>query len=509
MKNVKIALIGCGPHARKIYLPALQALRNRYPIELSIVVELAPLAGSVAAAVSANGFAPETLMVDRFSGNLPEPFAKELTRRVKQHGIGGVIIATEPLVHKAYAQWALEQGLNILIDKPITARADAATSLASASGILEDYEQLLRTYQRLQQATETIFMVNVQRRVHPGFQLVERLLREVGQLTNCPVTSIQSYHCDGQWRLPAEIVTQTYHPYCQGYGKASHSGYHIFDMMYRLYAASGVDDKRPDAMEILSSFVQPNGLIKQLTEADYHALFPSEYDLVQTWSDDELRGMFVNFGEIDLSAIVTLKHGADTIANLSVNLLHNGFSRRTWTIPGADLYKGNGRVKHEHHNLQQGPFQNIQIHSYQASDRHEDASVNQDGLGGNNHFNIHVYRNPIVASGRPALSVYNSADILAEMGSDRGSLLTSDFSKYRLVEQFVGYLAGTTPKSSLVSPIEDHIVPTQIMSGIYRSHVLRSRLQDCLVKMVLGPRLMPSGSNPAMKEPPMLNILEK
>jgi predicted dehydrogenase len=486
MKHVKLALIGCGPHARRIYLPAIQALRSSYSIELSLVIELAPLAESVAAAIRVSGFAPETMFVDRFSGSLPEQLAGELSRRVRWHGIGGVIIATEPLVHKAYAQWALSQGLNILVDKPITARADATSSLESASGILEDYEQLLLAYRRLQQDTETIFMVNAQRRVHPGFQLAERLLGEVGRLTNCPVTSIQSYHCDGQWRLPGEIVTQTYHPYCQGYGKASHSGYHIFDMMYRLYVASGVADKRADAMEILSSFVQPNGFIKQITEADYHALFPGEYERVRPWSDGELRGMFENFGEVDLSGIVTLKHQADAIANLSVNLLHNGFSRRTWTTPGTDLYKGNGRVKHEHHNIQQGPFQNIQIHSYQANDRHEDTGDAQDGLGGNNHFDIHVYRHPMVAGGGPALRVYTGADALAEMEQARATQLTSEFAKYRIVEQFVSYLAGAAPKASLASPIEDHIVPVQIMSGIYRSHVLRSRSANCLVRMKFG-----------------------
>ena len=67
MKNVKLALIGCGPHAKRIYLPALQALSNRYSIELSMVVELTEQAESVATAVSASGFSPETLFIDRFS----------------------------------------------------------------------------------------------------------------------------------------------------------------------------------------------------------------------------------------------------------------------------------------------------------------------------------------------------------------------------------------------------------------------------------------------------------
>lgn len=509
MKNVKLALIGYGPHSKRIYVPALQALSKRYSIELSLVVELMEQAESVATAVSASGFFPEALFVDRFSDSLPEQLASELTRRVRKLGICGVIIATEPLVHKAYAQWALAQGLNILIDKPITARADVTSSLEHASGILDDYEQLLCAYERLQQSTETIFMVNAQRRLHPGFQLAERLLGEVGRRTNCPVTSIQSYHCDGQWRLPGEIVTQIYHPYCQGYGKASHSGYHIFDMMYRLYVASGVDEKRADTMEILSSFVQPNGFLKQLNETDYHALFPGEYGDVQHWSDIELRDMFKNFGEIDLSSIITLKKEGDAIANLSVNLLHNGFSRRTWTTPGNDLYKGNGRVKHEHHNIQQGPFQNIQIHSYQASDRHEDTNESQDGLGGNNHFDIHVFRHPMLTNGGPSLRVYTGADALAEMKQARTGLLTSEFAKHRIVEQFVSYLAGIIPKADLASPIEDHMVPMQIMSGIYRSHVLRSRSEDCLVKTTFGTFIAPATADCATSADEVFEVSEK
>lgn len=451
-----------------------------------MVVDLAQQADSVTAAVGASGFAAETLFVDDVSDSLPQQLDYELSRRVKLHGISGVIIATQPLVHKAYAQWALARGLNILIDKPITARANAVSSLEQARGIFNDYQELLRTYQRLQQSTETIFTVNAQRRLHPGFQLAERLIGEAGMHTNCPVTSIQSYHCDGQWRLPGEIVSQTYHPYCEGYGKASHSGYHIFDMMYRLYVAAGVDDKRADSMEILSSFVQPNGFIKQITENDYRALFPNDYGNMQSWTDRELRGVCKNFGEIDLSGIVTLKHQGDAIANLSVNLLHNGFSRRTWAVPGSDLYKGNGRVKHEHHNIQQGPFQNIQIHSYQSNDRHEDIGESQDALGGNNHFDIHVFQHPMLANGGPSLRIYTGTDAFVEANQTRPELLTSEFAKHHVVEQFVGYLAGVVPKSRMASQIEDHVVPMQIMSGIYQSHVLRSQSADCVVRMPFG-----------------------
>jgi predicted dehydrogenase len=491
MNSVKLALIGCGPHARRIYLPALRALCSRHRIELELVVELASERGAVAAALAGTGFAPETVLLEPFSGALPEQLGRQLAEIAARKGIQGVIIATEPLVHKAYAEWAMECGLHILIDKPVTARADAVSSLASADGILEDFDDLLRMHLRRQQHGEKVFMVNAQRRVHAGFLFAEKLLAEVGRQTNCPVTSLQSYHCDGQWRLPGEIVTQTYHPYCQGYGKASHSGYHIFDMMYRLFMASGVSAKRPDAMEVVSSFVQPAGFIKQLTEADYQALFGPEYDSTRRWSDQELQALYPDYGEIDVSGVVTLKHQDVAIANLSVNLLHNGYAQRTWLMPGDDLYKGNGRVKHEQHNIQQGPFQNIQIHSYQASDKHHDTGAEQHETGGNNHFDVHVYRNPMVAAGRPALQIYKWADVLAEMAQSHSTLLASEAAKHEITAQFVSYLAGATPKAALPSQIEDHRTPVQIMSALYRSHVLRQRGIDCVVRMPFGAAPLP------------------
>lgn len=485
MTKIRLALIGCGPHAKRIYLPALRALRSKFDLDLALVVELKGQLEQVKAATAIAGFLPEIFLVDPFASQIPSEIARQLSEMAERLDVRGAIIATEPLVHRAYGDWALDRGLHILLDKPVTARANAASNLSSADGILADFDALLHKYQVQQQHAELVFMVNAQRRVHPGFQLVEQLLCEVGQLTNCPVTSLQSYHCDGQWRLPSEIVTQTYHPYCQGYGKASHSGYHIFDMMYRLFMASGVA-KRPDSMEIVSSFVQPNGFIKQLTETDYRILFGNDYDRTKRWSDFELRELYADFGEIDVSGIVTLKHHEDTVANLSVNLLHNGFAKRTWLVPGTDLYKGNGRVKHEHHSIQQGPFQNIQIHSYQSSDQHNDTGEVQDELGGNNHFDIHVFRNPLVARDNSALRIYKWADILAEMKLGHVGLLSSEFAKHRITEQFVSYLAGAVSKADLPSLIEDHRVPMQIMSGLYRSHVLRQRKADCVVRMELS-----------------------
>lgn len=480
--KARIILIGCGPHARRVYLPALRQLQH---IELSLVIDLDSQEATVRNATKG---IPDTELwfIRPFADNVPDDVAQKLSSFVTEKGVTGVIIATEPLVHKAYATWALGNQLSILMDKPITTRADAATSITSAEGILDDYTFLLEKYNELQLRKETVFMVNSQRRFHKGFQFVQDKIREVAKATNCPVTFIQAYHCDGQWRLPNEIVTQEYHPYCFGYGKVSHSGYHILDTVYQLYKASETRDKLTDSMEVVSSFVQPNGFFNQLTENDYLKIFGDKYKGVNQWSDVQLRELCNDFGEIDASAIVTLKKNETAIANFNINLLHNGFAGRTWVQPGHDLYKGNGRIKHESYHIQQGPFQNIQIHAYQASDKHDEHNGPEDYLGGKNHFDIYVFRNPFVADSVSQPQVYKLDDITANLDQAADSMITMERVKHQVVAEFAAYLTGRLPKGAVQSQIEDHLVPVQMMSGMYSSHILRQNNLSNVVKYAMG-----------------------
>ena len=144
--KARIILVGCGPHAKRVYLPALRQLRH---IELSLVIDLESQETTVRNATKG---IPDTELwfIKPFADNIPDDVAQKLSSFVTEKGVTGVIIATEPLVHKAYAKWALRNQLSILIDKPITTQADAATNIASAEGILDDYTFLLEKYNELQ-----------------------------------------------------------------------------------------------------------------------------------------------------------------------------------------------------------------------------------------------------------------------------------------------------------------------------------------------------------------------
>ena len=154
--------------------------------------------------------------------------------------------------------------------------------------------------------------------------------------------------------------------------------------------------------------------------------------------------------------------------------MHNGFARRSWILPGDDLYKGNGRVKHEYHNIEQGPYQNIQIHSYQANDKHQVNTEDDYSLGGNNHFDIYIFRNSDILGGEP-LQVIRSKDLAAQMNYDSSKLVIEQV-KHRVVQEFVEVMLGERKPADTQSDLSSHELSAKLMSLIYKSGIKRTEV---------------------------------
>ena len=98
---------------------------------------------------------------------------------------------------------------------------------------------------------------------------------------------------------------------------------------------------------------------------------------------------------------------------VNLDLQHNGFGRRTWLQPGQDLYKGNGRVRHEMYEIKSGPFQTILVNSRQSSDRHDTFREDYAKLGGNGHFDIEVFQNCEMLGHRKPLQIVKLDDLIS------------------------------------------------------------------------------------------------
>jgi len=416
--------------------------------------------------------------VDPLDSNqsLSKKTVQQLDKLIASKNISGVIISTEPLAHKAYAKWALDNELNILMDKPITTRKHINTDILQATGLISDYEELLNQYKSNQVRKQTIFSINTQRRYDSGFKHVHKLITEAKDRFNIPVTSIQAMYADGTWLFPNEIITQDSHPYKYGYGMCSHSAYHIFDIIWQFYKAGSIEDKFPDSMQVYSSFLTPKGYSMQITEDDYASFLNHSYKSTG-FSKDEYASYIKDFGEIDAFNIIRLLKEGENICNVSMNLMHNSFSRRAWSEPNTDLYKGNGRVKHQQFVIQQGPFQSIHIHNYQASDKHDIDNSQEFEIGGNNHFDIYVFRNAAMFGTDKPFYKLSSKDILTG-STDR---LTVEKAKDSVIYEFLQFILGAKEKKDLISNIDSHSVPVKIMSTLYQSHILSKEGKNPIV----------------------------
>jgi hypothetical protein len=484
MKEANILLIGLGHHSRRIYFPKLIKFEKDYPIKVVAGVELTFSKEILEDYFKKSNRSIDMLYLEPFDPQKPMPKAVEvkLNSLVKDKDISAVVISTDPLSHKVYAQWALKNGLNILMDKPISTRKYASTKMKSADGIQQDYFDLLNEYNELQKKKNTIFSVNVQRRYETGFKKVFELIEEVAKKFNAPVTSIQAMHSDGVWIFPDEIIEQKTHPYSEGYGKCSHSGYHIFDIIWRFYLSGLVAGKAPDSAEVFTSFINPGGLLKQFSLEDYQQYFGEEIKNHQNHHESDLFDIFEDYGENDAFSVVRFLKDNHAMCNVSINLLHNGFSRRSWMLPNKDLYKGNGRVKHQYYHIQQGPFQCIQIHNYQANDNQDVSTIKDYELGGNNHFDIYVFRNSrMFGPDEQPLKVINIKAL--DRGEFEDSRLYHEIAKNGVIIEFIEYITGLkTDKKLLKSNITTHEMGVKIMSSIYKSEILNRSGKNPLVK---------------------------
>ncbi len=487
MASINIMLIGAGFHARRIYIPTLIRYSKSMPITLVGGVDLTSQKDVIEKYLHENNYDLEMIYLDtdyldsnsiELGLSLQKNVISELDAFVDKFNITGVIISTDPLSHKVYAEWALKRNLHILMDKPISVRKFQNTKLSQAVGVLEDYYDLLESYKKVQDKKSTIFSINIQRRYDYGFEKVKKLIIEAKEKFNIPVTSIQAMHADGTWVFPKEILFQKSHSYQDGYGKCSHSGYHIFDMVWQLYEAGIVQEKQPNSMQIFSSALFPSGFRVNITERDYRNYFKSEYQ-ESNLTREEYVEETKEYGEIDSFNILRFLKNGENICNVSINLLHNSFSKRAWAIPNKDLYKGNGRVKHQQFIIQQGPFQSIHVHNYQSEDMHDIDNTDEFDIGGNNHFDIYIFRNNKMFGSGSSFKKITGKDIEKNIDGQ----LTIEKAKDRVILEYLNFMLGNIKKEDLKSNIDSQTMPVKIMSGIYQSNALLYQNENPLVTL--------------------------
>lgn len=473
---MNLLIIGVGHHARRIYIPCLAngAVDNVYGLDLLKEKE------KIDIYINKNNYPIGMYYIqnDPIKNKIEKKSLKQINNIVKKHNINCVIISTDPLNHYKYAKWALERGLSILMDKPITSEENVSSDIKKAKKLITDYNKLEKIYIEAKKKKHIVFSLMSQRRYHPMYKIMREKIIEVFKETNCPITSIQTSHSDGQWRTPSEIVDLEYHGFNLGYGKCSHSGYHSIDMINWLISSTEKSLKTITSAEVFTSFIKPSDFLHQVNYSDYNNIFPEFYK-INKYSEKEFQSKTKKFGEIDAFSNITFKSGKNIQTLASMNLIHNGFSQRGWlSSVNRDLYKGNGRVRQEQYFIEQGPFQSLSLITYQSREiceKEEDLF----SIGKEFHIELHVFRNSNLFSKWKTHEIFNVKDH-SEMklsGKSRGH---QEDARYSGVMDFIDAVKN---KKDTISDFLDHKKGTQLLSAIYQSAIKRNLSKNALIKI--------------------------
>jgi hypothetical protein len=463
-----------GLHATKVYIPALL---NEARIEVSALVDLDAKHEELLCVARGFNSMPEVITSAAWRSDvIPEQIERSLDDVVSQRNVVAAIIATEPLSHLAYLRWAIERDLHVLVDKPIVAYPNVSNDPAVARRVLSDFVELSELADT---HSDRLIAVAVQRRYQAGFELARELVVDAAETHGCPVTAISSTHADGQLRLPHEIETIAYHGYRDGYGKLHHSGEHIVDFQAQTIAlAADAAGVTYDGLESHASSIRPAGFLQHVPRSTYERQFGrTEWCDVASASELELSDRHRRFGELDLIANNTFSSESLNVLLSQIRLLHNSYSRRAWLQPNADLYKGNGRVKHERHEINQSFFQTVMIDSFQAKSDHRVNDAEEFRTGGNNHLVVRVFRNAEWWPTRVTAYEEFDAEALARESGLSAETLFTDHAKQTMVGDFLACISGEKSLTEHRSRLQSHLLTSQMMAAMSEALALEASVQ--------------------------------
>lgn len=249
VKNV--ALIGLGPHAKRIYYPYLEKIKN---VNLELLVDLDCNKDHILQYIKLRKLQPKILLFLSSETQInPSFISEEVLSYLKKGIVTHAILSSEPKSHKVYLEAFIKYKIQILVDKPITIFDELTHN--NVIQLERDIEYLNNF---IQQNDGSRVLIQCQRRNHAGYIYISNLLSNIIDNYNIPMTYINIHHSDGMWNMPDEFKMRENHPYKYGYGKLARSGYHFIDLLAILLKLNlKIKNKKPDTISIFSQSIRP------------------------------------------------------------------------------------------------------------------------------------------------------------------------------------------------------------------------------------------------------------
>ena len=264
--------------------------------------------------------------------------------------------------------------------------------------------------------------------------------------------------------MPSEYLSRENHLYKYGYGKLFHSGYHFIDLLtWFLEINNLAKDKKINNAEMFCSTFNPVDALNVINNDDYKNIFKTE-KFEKTFENYEKD--LKDYGELDFHSIINFKNNDKIITNCTLNLMQSGFSRRSWCYLPKDIYKGNGRVRHERLNIHVGPLLNIQIYSYQAYEISDKDKPLNNNIGSVEHFEIYIFRNSKIIGGKP----FELIDIANLSAKDKEFFY--GYNEKARENCFISFLNNSNKDSDLLK----HKVSIELVSKAYEIMARKSKI---------------------------------
>ncbi len=456
--NMNLLFIGMGPHTQRIQFP--YAIRKRQELNIKSVTTLdVPRQKDVIKGYLLNN-TPNGVAVNQYYTNKYIDTSL-LDTIITNHSITHVVLGTDPEHHLEYAKYAIGKSLKVIMDKPIVAIPNAIKNEQAANLILGQYNELDEIYRKHKAANVVVLS---QRRYHPAYNKVADDVIENYSRTKIIPHYLYLMHSDGQLRILNEIDDITYHGFNHGYGKISHSGYHFIDTLY-LYLKYFINNGQINNFSLIAHHLSPADYSKQLNHKNIEGIFGF---------NDTIRPYIAKSdGEIDAYVTIQFKKDSQLVSTVRLDMLHSGFSDRINFSSNRDnLYKGNGRIRHEKQIIMQGPVYAAYIDSLQSKQIDLSGSNDLTELGGEHHFQLIRFNH---TSSRKQIITEEGIDELmnvTDLGYSRGH---QEEARYYSLDDFFSTSAKGT--RSQISDLSDHYFSSLIMSSIYLSICTGSKIE--------------------------------
>lgn len=325
-----VALIGLGKYAKYIYLPYMK----QEGIYLSFVVDLDSKKEEVLSYLNKHGFQEVRFFgITKSSVNakhLDKEFATQLKAICSLLDITHFIVSTDIKAHYRYIEFALKNKIPVLCDKTLVI-SNSKTNKIHAFTTNRQYKQL----EKLEKKMETNCYFLNETEYNQIYIYAKKILRNFIQKYQIPITYIDIYECDGEWKMPHEFCERNIN------GKLFQNGY---SYLYLLSSFLKMNQELSHYKKITKGRVHTDKFtlkdeLSYMTKEDYKKIFAGQNIPEEYYKKRKFKVKYNS--EDNFYSSMNFKNARNqTITHVSMNLLHYGLSNRS-NIDNEIDYKRN------------------------------------------------------------------------------------------------------------------------------------------------------------------------